>query len=209
VFGELVKRRMKQDPLEYLTERVLEPIGLQVARWRRDKAGNPEMASGAFLTAREWAKFGELVRDRGMFRGQRVISERALRGCFRGSRTNPAYGQTFWNNRPVRLDLALATAEDERARRRLQRLADSQGRVQISAAAPADLIMAAGAGKQRLYVIPSLELVIVRQGESDGKFSDDEFLQRLLKGVGGNESRDQTGPDAAGEPSSQPGGESE
>jgi hypothetical protein len=41
--------------------------------------------------------------------------------------------------------------------------------------------MAAGAGQQRLYIVPSLNLVVVRQGESSG-FRDSEFLARLLHG---------------------------
>jgi CubicO group peptidase (beta-lactamase class C family) len=47
---------------------------------------------------------------------------------------------------------------------------------------PADLFMAAGAGKQRLYVIPSLELVIVRMGPifAGRAFTDVGFLEPLL-----------------------------
>jgi hypothetical protein len=37
-----------------------------------------------------------------------------------------------------------------------------------------------GSGYQRLFVIPSLELLVVRQGEN-AKFSDAEFLRRLLR----------------------------
>jgi hypothetical protein len=55
---------------------------------------------------------------------------------------------------------------------------------------PRDLGFAAGSGKQRLYIIPSLKMVIVRQarvileslaGQRSG-FSDIEFLSRLLRG---------------------------
>ena len=38
-----------------------------------------------------------------------------------------------------------------------------------------------GAGKQRLYVIPSLDMVVVRQAETT-QFEDGEFLSRLLLG---------------------------
>ena len=37
-----------------------------------------------------------------------------------------------------------------------------------------------GSGYQRLFVIPSLDLVIVRQG-TNAKFSDAEFLRKLLR----------------------------
>jgi len=45
--------------------------------------------------------------------------------------------------------------------------------------APADLVAAIGSGYQRLFVIPSLNLIIVRQG-TGGHFSDAEFLRLLL-----------------------------
>ena len=51
----------------------------------------------------------------------------------------------------------------------------------IFARGPRDLFMAAGAGHQRLYIIPSLDMVIVRQGRLS-RFSDEEFLSRLLDG---------------------------
>ena len=52
----------------------------------------------------------------------------------------------------------------------------------LDPAGPADLFAAAGFKDQRLYVIPSLDLVIVRLGNGDGSFSDPEFLGRLLRG---------------------------
>lgn len=47
---------------------------------------------------------------------------------------------------------------------------------------PADLFMAAGMGKQRLYVIPSMELIVVRMGPITGgrQFTDLAFLEALL-----------------------------
>ena len=40
--------------------------------------------------------------------------------------------------------------------------------------------MAAGAGKQRLYVLPAAGVVVVRQGESKKDFEDSEMLDRLF-----------------------------
>ena len=49
-----------------------------------------------------------------------------------------------------------------------------------AAPAPYRIIMSAGAGKQRLYIIEPLGLVVVRQGKASD-FSDVEFLARLLQ----------------------------
>jgi hypothetical protein len=49
---------------------------------------------------------------------------------------------------------------------------------------PEDLVMAAGAGKQRLYISRSLKLVVVvqRPYRDAAKFADIEFLSRLFLG---------------------------
>jgi CubicO group peptidase (beta-lactamase class C family) len=164
VFGEFLRRKLaakNETPYDYLQRRILQPIGLNAARWSTDRAGNHQLSFGAFLTAREWAKFGELVRNGGEWEGKAIVSRESLAQCFEGSDANPAYGLTFWlNNTGV----------------------DAQGwtRKQQSGM-PEDLVFAAGAGGQRLYIIPSRELTIVRQGEG-ARYDNGEFLSRLLGG---------------------------
>lgn len=51
----------------------------------------------------------------------------------------------------------------------------------IDKSLPNDLYMAAGAANQRLYIIPSLDMVIVRQGRMS-RFDDAKFLSFLLTG---------------------------
>ena len=49
----------------------------------------------------------------------------------------------------------------------------------LSREAPPDMIASVGSGYQRLIVIPSMDLIIVRLGQ-DAKFSDGDFLRILL-----------------------------
>jgi len=69
IFGEVMRRKLGGDPLAYLQRRIFQPIGLEYAFWRRGPDGNPHLPSGAFLTARNWARFGELVRQGGFGKG--------------------------------------------------------------------------------------------------------------------------------------------
>jgi hypothetical protein len=67
---------------------------------------------------------------------------------------------------------------DAKAKRALQE------RAAMGFRPPADTVAAMGKGKNRCYVIPSLELVIIRMGDSEGReFTDNEFLAKLLNGT--------------------------
>jgi CubicO group peptidase (beta-lactamase class C family) len=154
VFGELLYRKLPdglQMPQEYLQSRLLDPIGMRVARWHTDEAGNPYMFFGANLTAREWAKFGELIRQGGNWSGEPVIDAALLGQCLRGSEVRPDFGLGFW--------LGPTDAEGPEI--------------------PADIIRTTGSGQQRLYIIPSREMVAVHFG-NDRDMPESEFLQILL-----------------------------
>ncbi|PZO54729.1 MAG: serine hydrolase [Alphaproteobacteria bacterium] len=182
IFGELMRRKLLAagrdgDPLSYLQARVLSPIGVTPAFWRRDSDGMANMPSGAALTARQWAAVGEFVRLGGVVGGQALVDPEALRALFEGTDANPGYGMSWWLiGRP-----GLRTGRGELA----PGGPEAGDEITIS-----DAIMAAGAGKQRLYVIPSRGLTIVRQtdraasrGRGDGgrlRWSDAAFLEAIL-----------------------------
>ncbi len=181
-FGELMRRKLetKQESVEaYLHRRVLEPIGMKVGFWRKDVDGNINLPAGAFLTPREWVKFGELVRQGGKWNEQEIVPASILAECFKPSTAQPAYGMTWWllgggdENATLAADgrnVAPLTRRfiQERRKRTFQ--------------PPADTVAAMGKGKNRCYVIPSREMVVIRMGDSQGReFSDNEFLGMIFK----------------------------
>ena len=88
VFGAVLAHKLgTRTPHDYLRERIFAPIGLIVAQWRRLGDGTQPLPTGAFLTAREWLKFGTFVLERRW--GE-------LAACFAGSTANPRYGLTWW-----------------------------------------------------------------------------------------------------------------
>ena len=172
-FAYALERKLGGETFEaYLKRRVLDPIGAKV-EWRyKCDDGHPQVGGGAFMTARDWAKFGELIRQRGVWNGAQILDGNLLAACFEGTTQNPAYGLTWWLKKPVSAEL----------RQRIPILSREWGDVANSDWLPGDLVAACGAGKQRLYVIPSLKLVIARQGSLSQGFSDLEFLSLLLRG---------------------------
>ncbi|MCZ6674594.1 MAG: hypothetical protein O7C75_16825, partial [Verrucomicrobia bacterium] len=152
-WGELLRRKLepKGETVEdYMKRRLLDPIGLTIPFWRKDKDGGIHIPSGAFVTAREWSKFGRLVLAGGKWDGEALVSKELLQQCFEGSKANPYYGLTFWLSRWKE--------------------------------APSDLVMAAGKGKQKLYIIPSQQLLIVQLAEPH--YSEQAFLERFFSKPG-------------------------
>lgn len=178
IFGEVMRRKLAAagqdaDPRRYLDRRLLTPLGVKTGDWRNGPDGNPLMPQGLVLAASEWAKIGEFVRAGGKHGGEALVGEAAFAELFKGTDANPAYGLTWWLPRPTRSGDPVTRSTD---------ITDGSG-------LPADLVVAAGAGDQRLYVIPSQGLTIVRQARLDvaalvagrkSGWSDKRFLSYLL-----------------------------
>jgi len=175
-FSELLRRKLKgRSSIAYFEEHVSNRLGLHRLNYKKDSRGNPLPATGFELTAREWARLGELVLGNGNYHGRQIVPAALLREAFAGSQPNPSYGLTFWLNQQA------ATAREADMERMLDlpwQSAQWTG-VCICNDAPADMVVALGSGYQRLFVIPSLKAIIVRQG-SNAKFSDAHFLRLVL-----------------------------
>jgi CubicO group peptidase (beta-lactamase class C family) len=101
VFGAVLARKLEprgSTPQAYLHERLLDPIGLRVGSWRTLRDGTQPLPTGAFLGAREWLKFGRLVRDGGVWNGATLVPRELLAACFVGSAANPRYGLAWWRS---------------------------------------------------------------------------------------------------------------
>jgi CubicO group peptidase (beta-lactamase class C family) len=182
LFGAILTRKLKgrEDPVAYLKRRVLDPAGIEFGTWRRGRDDMPTLGSGARLTARNWARFGDLVRLGGRAGDRQLVDPAALAANFTGSPANPAYGLGWWLNRPM----------PDAQRQSIPQLRAATDVRPDEPAFPADLVFAAGAGKQRLYISRAEQLVVVRQAtgilqafaDNDrGGFSDAQFW-RLLRG---------------------------
>jgi len=176
IFGELLRRKLNgPSEISYLEEHVVGPLGLTALEYKRDGRGNPLLASGFELSAREWARLGELLLGRGNYHGRQVVAGNLLQQALIGSSANSSYGLTFWLNRqaPNAREIDIEKELDLKWQRA------QWTNICICRAAPSDMVVALGSNQQRLFVIPSMNAVIVRQGR-DSKFSDAHFLRSVL-----------------------------
>jgi CubicO group peptidase (beta-lactamase class C family) len=176
IFAEVLRRKLSgRSTISYLDQNVLSPLGLTGLDFKKDGRGNPLPATGFELTAREWARFGELVLGHGNYQGKQIVPASLLGQAFAGSSANPSYGLTFWLNRQAPNAREI---DYEKELDLMWQRAHWSG-ICICRAAPSDMVVALGSNYERLFIIPSLNAIIVRQGWS-GKFSDAYFLRLVL-----------------------------
>ncbi|MEJ0059498.1 MAG: serine hydrolase [Terricaulis sp.] len=169
LLAEIARRKLEtagrtSDPALYLANHTLEPIGCLPISWTRGIDGAASFYDGVALTGRGWAQVGELLRREGVWQAQQIVSAAALREALQGTYAAPRVGMGLW--------LAAASARDNDTPQHDSDL------WRMNPPAPQDLAMAAGAGGQRLYIIPSEHLVVVRQSRDANarNWSDARFL---------------------------------
>lgn len=112
------------------------------------------------MPARDMARYGLLIQRGGVWKGTRVVPEAWLRDALRPSQDlNRGYGYLWW---------LLGIKKDRPGRD-----------------VPADLVAALGAKDQKIYVCPSLDVVLVRQGDAakDATEAESEFDNVLIGGL--------------------------
>jgi len=182
IFGLALERRLAGEAVvDYFNRKLFQPLGMASIQWGTNFAdGHPQLSGGAYVTARDWAKFGEFLRRTmdGSWDGPPLLARPFFDQVFTGNPAHPAYGFYWWLKKPVPADLAAIIDANNKGQytREIKPIVDDP-RI------PGDLVMAAGAYDQRLYVIPSRGLTVVRNGPTGtNDFDDVQFLGRLLEG---------------------------
>lgn len=151
-------------PLDRITRQWLtEPLGMKDTAWRQRPGALASVgnSTGLVTTPGDTAIFGGMILAGGVAPdGARIISTASLKAMFDRSCCNPAYGRLWWLNGG---DYAIRATTGRK---------DGP----LIAAAPDDLVAALGFLDRRLYVVPSLGLVVVRTGAAA---TDKDFDQQL------------------------------
>jgi CubicO group peptidase (beta-lactamase class C family) len=134
-----------EDVRRFAAARLFDPVGMQHVAIDFDHAGTPVGSTRFYASARDWAKFGQLYLDDGVVNGNRILPQGWVAYSTKPTLESD-YGAGFWIN--------AGNAEDAQARRRAGMSADS--------------FYASGNFGQRIVVIPSQRLVIVRFGATHG-----------------------------------------
>jgi CubicO group peptidase (beta-lactamase class C family) len=155
-------------------------VGQNKTIYTRQRLGNRIGMAGFWFnyiyysTARDMARFGLFTLAGGNWAGDAVLTDQAYFDAMVNTSQpmNPAYGYLWWLNGKGSYLLPGLQFSFPGA---------------LFPAAPDDLIAALGLNEQRIYVVPSAGLVVVRQGESAGGASpaassfDNQLWQRIME----------------------------
>ncbi len=151
---------------QWLTAR----IGMSDSDWGARSwmpAGRGAASMGFRSSARDLARFGLMVLAEGMWRGEDVVGDPDyFREALVASQPyNDSYGLLWWLN-------GGATHNEGRN----PEMQDGP----LITSAPHDLVAALGGLGRKIYIVPSLRLVVTRIGDAPEAAFDNEFWRRLM-----------------------------
>ena len=122
---------------DYAQEKLFGKLDMTNAQWWRAKTGETLTYCCVDMTSRDFARFGLLYMQHGLWDGEQIVPAAWIDASLTSASTYAGYGYQWW----------------------LEGKTDSR--------LPADLFMANGHDGQYIYVVPSLDLVVVRNGHYD------------------------------------------
>lgn len=98
--GGLVQKAIGRRLDEFAKEVLFEPLGITDWEWGKMASGDPGASWGLRLRPRDLAKIGQLVLDKGMWRGQQIVSAEWIREMTTARIVRPkfAYAYLWWLN---------------------------------------------------------------------------------------------------------------
>jgi CubicO group peptidase (beta-lactamase class C family) len=146
--------------IRFAHRELFDPLGMHHVLMEFDGAQTLVGATRVYASARDWARFGQLYLDDGVLDGRRILP--AGWSAYVSKQTlDSIYGSGFWTNTGTEADGS-----------------------HIIAGMPGDAYFASGMNGQRIVIVPSRRLVIVRLGSTlDPPYFDMRGLVRLVNDV--------------------------
>lgn len=138
ILSAILRKQFKthQEYLDFPYQNLIDKIGMHSAIMETDLAGNYVASSYSWATTRDWGKFGQLMLDKGTWNNEQILDSNWIKFISTPNNNSKGeYGGQWWVN---------------------------QGNYMPNV--PKDCFYADGFQGQRIFVIPSKDLVVVRFG---------------------------------------------
>lgn len=152
---------------QYSKQKLFDKIGMSNSTW---------INSVMWCTTRDAARFGSLILNKGVWNGTPLFTDINYFNAMTNSSQdlNKAYGYLFWlNGKSSFMAPTLQTVFNG----------------PLVPSAPSDMLLALGKDDKKIYIVPSLNVVVVRLGDASGATTlgpssfDNEFWLRLKQAI--------------------------
>lgn len=141
LLGRVLREATGKTAADWVQEKLAAPMHMRTLRWWRDAAGDTYTFCCVDATARDFAKFGQLFLQRGLWGGRQLVPADWIGAATRSQASaNPGYGYQWWLNHPDSADGNWPSL-------------------------PEDAYFALGHNGQYVAIFPKLDMVVVRLGE--------------------------------------------
>jgi CubicO group peptidase (beta-lactamase class C family) len=154
LIAEAIGRAVDEDVQSFAQRELMDPLGIAASAWywERDPSGHVQGFTGVNMRPGDFARLGELMRRKGMWRGRRLLAKRYVQESVAPTKTNGCYGFLHWVNAGAPCVGPTITSRPVEEGRDFPDL-------------PADMFQFSGLFGQRVTNFPSLGIVFVRTGQ--------------------------------------------
>jgi len=168
IISRIIRNAIRGTEADYFAfprQALFDRISMGSAIIELDAAGTFVGSSFMYATARDWARFGLLYLQDGIWQGKRILPEGWVNYSVTPAPSAPLgeYGAHFWLKVPPPF----------------------RSRISPAPLLPADTFFAAGYEGQFVTVIPSRKLVVVRLGLTriEGSWDQESFIAQILEAI--------------------------
>jgi CubicO group peptidase (beta-lactamase class C family) len=159
--GFVLEAATGQSYATYLSEKLWKPLGnADAVLWLDRKDGSVRTFGYLFATARDWARVGLLILNDGRWHGRQIVPANWIQEMKKPSPMDPDYRHGLW----------IGSGKGSRRPDHNEPFAAG------------DVVYIDGRNKQRVYIVPSRQLVVVRVGEQARDWDEAYLVNVLVRG---------------------------
>jgi CubicO group peptidase (beta-lactamase class C family) len=174
ILSLILQKIYGEDYSEFPKKKIFEPLGITDITWEKDGSGVYVGSSYIYTTPRDLAKFGYLYLNNGNWEGKKILPNGWVtftRTPASGYSTTPYYEGLEKDNYTAHWYANTGVPE--------------AGIPRPIPDAPAGTFFGSGHWGQRIYIIPELDMVVVRMGDDRNTkfFDENRFLKSIVEAV--------------------------
>lgn len=100
VTGDILDKSVPKGLKDYADKKLFQPLGITNYKWQFTPQNKPSLAGGLRMRALDFAKFGQLYKNNGIWNGRQILDktwiQKTFTNYFADNKESEGYGYLFW-----------------------------------------------------------------------------------------------------------------